>query len=113
MTDHVLAVEEWVAVPPVREHDPGVRALVALGDGAVGEVGDGVLLEEEDVVRVQPDRGERLRAQPLPPAPPRRQVLQPHHRPAAARLRFRFRFRDTLDVAFSLWHRGPWVYEEY
>ena len=46
LTDHVLAVEERVAVPPVGEHDPGVRVLVALGGGVGGEVGDGVLLED-------------------------------------------------------------------
>ena len=85
--------------------------VVVGGVGVGGKVGDGVLLEEEDVVRVEHDRGERLGAQPLPPAPPARQVLQPHHGPAAARLRFRF--RHTLDVAFSHWHRGPWVYGEY
>lgn len=44
LTHHVLSVEDWVAVPPVCEHDPGVRVLVAVRTLRVRrEVGDGVL----------------------------------------------------------------------
>ena len=46
LTHHVLSVEDWVAVPPVCEHDPGVRVLVAVRTLRVRrEVGDGVLWE--------------------------------------------------------------------